>query len=218
MSRPSHAAEDLAVLTTRHVRGAVQGDEASLTWLIERFSPWLRLQAEYRLGRTMVARVSPDDVVQEAWLAVLPKLGDLVAREGRLTPVLLSYLSKTICGRAINLLRSHLTQAAREQTPTGRTNSGSLGEDQILALTRTSSARARASELARSLTRALHELAEGEREVLVLRLVEGLSNAEAAEELGDLPNTVAQRYHRALFALRQRLPPALVEEFAGVSA
>jgi DNA-directed RNA polymerase specialized sigma24 family protein len=178
--------------TTHHVRGAVEGNAASLTWLIERFSPLLRMQAEYRLGKTMAGRISPDDVVQDAWLAVLPKLGSLVAQGGRLTPVLVSYLSKTVCGRAINHLRAHLTRSVREQPLEFGTKTGASTSDAIASLVRTSSSQAAASEFAQQLTAALTSLDER-------------------------PNAVAQRYHRAILALREQLPASLVDEFAGVS-
>jgi RNA polymerase sigma-70 factor, ECF subfamily len=201
--------------TTHHVRGAVEGDAASLTWLIERFSPLLRMQAEYRLGKAMAGRISPDDVVQDAWLAVLPKLGSLVAQGGRLTPVLVSYLSKTVCGRAINHLRAHLTRSVREQPLEFGTRTGA--SDAIAALVRTSSGQAAASEFAQQMTAALRGLRDKDRDVIVLRLIEGRTNAEAALELDERPNAVAQRYHRAILALRERLPASLVDEFAGVS-
>jgi RNA polymerase sigma-70 factor (ECF subfamily) len=205
--------------TTRHVRGAVDGNAESLTWLIERFSPLLRLQAEYRLGKTMARRVSPDDVVQDAWLAALPKLGSLVAKGGRLTPVLVTYLSKTVCGRAINHLRAHLTRASREQPlDGGGAATGSSGSAAVAAIIRTSSAQAAASEFGRQLTEALNTLREKEREVIVLRLIEGRTNAEAALELNERPNSVAQRYHRAILLLRERLPASLIEEFAELPA
>ena len=203
--------------TTHHVRGAIEGDAASLTWLIERFSPLLRMQAEYRLGKAMAGRISPDDVVQDAWLAVLPKLGNLVAQGGRLTPVLVSYLSKTVCGRAINHLRAHLTRSVREQTLESGTRTGASASDAIASLVRTSSGQAASSEFAQHLTAALSSLRDKDRDVIVLRLIEGRTNAEAALELDERPNAVAQRYHRAILALRERLPASLIDEFVGVS-
>lgn len=50
--------------TTPHVRRAIGGDHASMGWLVERFSPLLLLQAEYRLGRTLRGRFDPEDLVQ----------------------------------------------------------------------------------------------------------------------------------------------------------
>jgi DNA-directed RNA polymerase specialized sigma24 family protein len=48
--------------------------------------------------------------------------------------------------------------------------------------------------------------------VIALRAFEGLSNSEAAEELDEKPNTVAQRYKRALSKLRELLPDSIFED------
>lgn len=46
----------------------------------------------------------------------------------------------------------------------------------------------------------------------MLRGIEGLSNKEAAVELKERPNTVAQRYRRALSKLRIALPSSVFDE------
>ena len=81
-------------LTTQHVRRATNGDGASLSWVFERFSPLLLSQARFRLGPVLSARIDAEDVVAEAWLTALGKLGDLTPRDGRYTPVLLRFLAK----------------------------------------------------------------------------------------------------------------------------
>ncbi|MCB9892285.1 MAG: sigma-70 family RNA polymerase sigma factor [Planctomycetes bacterium] len=206
--------EEFEIETTRHVRDAIQGETNSIAWLVERFTPFLHAQAIYRLGPVLAGRVSSDDIVQEAWLAVLPRLAEIVAREGRTTPVLLTYLSKVVCGRAVNHLRSHLRRSMREVPLPESTHAGVYGRDEhVFALVQSVTRQARASEFGQLLTEALEQLPEAEREVLVLRLVEGRSNAEVAAELGERPNTVSQRYRRALLALRARLPPSLLDDF-----
>lgn len=212
MTQPHFPESEVGAETTQHVHGAVRGDERSLAWLVDRFSPLLRAQAEYRLGRAMADRVSPDDVVQEAWISVLPKLASLVPKEGRLTPVLLAYLGKTVCGRAVNLLRSHLIRSSRERPLEPTSDSSIAPIDPVADLVRSSSGRAARSELAQCLTLALNSLSPQDREVLVIRLIEGRTNSEAAQELGSSPNTVAQRYHRALQYLRSLLPASLMDE------
>jgi len=51
-------------------------------------------------------------------------------------------------------------------------------------------------------------LGANDREVLTLRHAEGLTNAEVADMLNIDPNTVRQRYGRALRRLHQRLSEA----------
>lgn len=73
--------------TSIHVRRAHAGERESLAWLITRFSSLLRLQASYRLRGTLRRIYDPDDLVDDVWVAVLPRLGDLEERGGRMTPV-----------------------------------------------------------------------------------------------------------------------------------
>lgn len=60
--------------------------------------------------------------------------------------------------------------------------------------------------------RAIEELEERDRQVLLLRGVEGVSNEAAAVILGMQPNAVAVRFHRARERLRRRLPESVLSE------
>ena len=61
------------------------------------------------------------------------------------------------------------------------------------------------SESRAMLGRALERLPEHYRAVLVMRDVEGLSNEEAADALGETVGTVKSRLHRSRMALREQL-------------
>ena len=63
--------------TTMQVAQAIGGDLQSLNWVVARLSPVLMAQAKYRLGRALRKHLDPEDLVQEAWAAALPKLGAL---------------------------------------------------------------------------------------------------------------------------------------------
>ena len=52
---------------------------------------------------------------------------------------------------------------------------------------------------------ALEELPSGQREALILVVLEGLSHAEAAQVLGCSENAVAVRLHKARMLLRDRV-------------
>jgi RNA polymerase sigma-70 factor (ECF subfamily) len=64
-------------------------------------------------------------------------------------------------------------------------------------------------ELATALAHAIDRLEPSQREVLVLRDVEGLSAPEVARILGVSVDAVKSRLHRARVAIRQELAPAL---------
>jgi len=64
---------------------------------------------------------------------------------------------------------------------------------------------AAAAELKRALDQAIRELPEMYRTVVLLRDVEGLSTAEAAQILDVSEDVVKKRLHRARLALRKQL-------------
>jgi RNA polymerase sigma-70 factor (ECF subfamily) len=76
---------------------------------------------------------------------------------------------------------------------------------QLLADNSSPSARLAASELAQRVRQAVARLPEADREVVLLRNFEGLSNQEVAMLLQIQPATASQRYGRALLRLRKLL-------------
>ena len=64
-------------------------------------------------------------------------------------------------------------------------------------------------ELSAQLRALLDELPEKQREILVLRIVVGLSAEETAEIVGASPGAVRVAQHRALGKLRKNIPPDL---------
>lgn len=206
------AKESALAQTTLHVRRAAEGDDASVAWLIQRFSPLLRAQARYRLGPRLARHVDPDDLVQDVWVRALPKLTGLTPREGRLTPVVLKFLSVTLLRRLKDLMQKHVVGKPQplSQAATGDATRSDAAAD--LAIDRTGVVtlalrRERASELAA----AIDGLDDKDRAIVVLRAIEQRSNAEAALLL-DLPaDTASARYRRALDKLRHLLPNDLLE-------
>jgi len=73
-------------------------------------------------------------------------------------------------------------------------------------------ARAHAREMGELLQGAIRSLSEKQREVLVLRDVEGVSAEEAAQLLGIHLGALKSRLHRARAALRERLVAALGDD------
>lgn len=73
----------------------------------------------------------------------------------------------------------------------------------------------RASELARALV-ALRALPEAYRETMILRLVEGLTGPEIAEQTGLTPGSVRVNLHRGMKRLREALGIATTEDTADV--
>jgi RNA polymerase sigma-70 factor (ECF subfamily) len=68
------------------------------------------------------------------------------------------------------------------------------------------------SALSAQLRALLDELPEKQREILVLRVVVGLSAEETAQIVGASPGAVRVAQHRALTRLRKSAPRGLVED------
>lgn len=188
------------------LQAAIDGDVDSLGWLVAHLSPLLLAQARWRLHGGLARRLEPDDLVQDAWLAALPRLGELVPRDGRRTPVLLRFLATTILHRVNNLARDVL----RKGEPAAAVASESAVDHRTGVVTAAIRAERRSQLLA-----TIEQLEPIDREVLLLRGVEQRSQATTAELLGIQGDAVAMRFSRALRRLRDQLPASLLDELGG---
>jgi RNA polymerase sigma-70 factor (ECF subfamily) len=196
--------------TSFHVRRAQALETASVAWLIARFSPLLLVQASYRLRGTLRRVYDPEDLVDEVWLAALPRLEDLKERDGRLGPVLLRFLGTTLLNKANQWIEHALTYRRVGEPPLQ--SSSTAGVERLQTSFEDACSRAQHDETTGALRAALAELDEEDRELLVLRGIEQLPNESVAQLLGVTPSTATRRYQRALARLRARLPGSIFEE------
>lgn len=193
-------------LTSLHIGRAVEGDSTSQAWLVERFTPVLLAQANYRLRGRLRGLCEPEDLVQDVWLTTLPRLTDLVARDGRWTPVVLRFLATTLVRKVNHLLRKRIAAA--------RDPGGVDGGNELVATHTGVISQASRREHWQTVGAAIDALPEDERELLVLRGIEQLSNREIAQKLGIPDYEATRRYGRALVALRTALPESIFADFA----
>lgn len=206
----SREVPDPSQQTSLHLQRAKMGDRDSLNWLVDRLSPLLLAQAKYRLGRRLSAVIEAEDLVQEVWATVYPRLSDLQAREGRETPVLLRFLSTTLLNQVNNLARrarragvgGEQGKAVDEATADGDKSAAGPGPATMVA----------AEEQRAQVLRCINELPGIHREILILRGIEQQEIADIAMLLELEANTVAQRWHRALEQLRENLPDSVFDE------
>jgi len=197
-------------LTSVHVRQAAGGNPDSLDWLVRRFSPLLLAQAEHRLGPHLRRWYDPGDIVHDAWVAALPKLEGMNPRDGRLTPVLLKFLSTTVLYRVMSLLQKHLRATGGEGVPreVGASFSGVADEaTQVVS-------RAMRGERQDAVRRAIERLPDADCQVVILRGIEQNSVQDIALMLNEKPNTITVRYRRALERLRAELPDSVLAELS----
>lgn len=174
--------------------------------LLELFRARLRRMVELRLDDQLRRKLGASDVVQEAFLEAARRFEEYLARPSMPFHLWLRFLTAQTLAA---LWRHHVGTQARDvrREAGGRalfTSSETLA-GAMLAHT-TSPTRAAARDEARSqVAAALGLMDPVDREVLVLRHFEGLSNAEAAQEVGLSPDAARKRHARALVRLREIL-------------
>jgi len=193
--------------TSVHVQRALDGAADSLEWLVERFAASLLAQAHYRMGPVLRRFVDPEDLVQDVWAIALAKLAELDRDVTNQTRVLLKFLSAILLNRVNQVLRAQIRTA-------GSADPGAVLDPRSRTVVTSIVRREAMSEA----LVAIETLPESEREVLILRVLEQRSAADVAELLGITTSLVYVRQHRALRALRQRLPRSLFDELASDDA
>ena len=180
-----------------------------LTALFDRYRDRLRLMVHLRLDRRLQARVDSSDVIQEAFLEAAQRYEQFKTKP-TMPPFL--WLRFLVGQRLTMMLRRHLGAKARTAVrevslfhgALPQANSESLAAQLLGRLTSPSHVAMR-SELQVRVQEALNSMAEIDREVLVLRHFEQLSNVEAAEILGLSQQAASKRYVVALRRLKETL-------------
>jgi RNA polymerase sigma-70 factor, ECF subfamily len=201
--------------TSIFVRKAVDGADDGVSWIVTHFQPFVEAQARFRL-RGHGSQQDVEDIASEVWMVTLSNLANLRPREGRLAPVLVTFLGTTVLQTCNNFLRKrarrgiHGAGAAGDDAPPGVSQ---LPADTLGVVTR-----AVQRDLGDAVGRCLDDLNEDKREVLVLRLMEQRTNQEIGELLGIPANTVAVRFRRAIEELRAVLPSELLSDIESVAS
>ncbi len=197
--------------TRRLLEEAAGGESEAFGRLFERHRAHLCEIAEGRLDVRVRPRIDPSDVVQETQVEAFKRLDDYLRR--RPMPFRL-WLVKTLYERLRKIEQHHLAAAKRSihrEVPLPDRSSLKLAA-QLLSGGTSPSADAIREELARQVRRLLARLPEKEREILLLRDFENLSNDEAACLLEISPEAAKKRHARALLALKRLLSAPGLEE------
>jgi RNA polymerase sigma-70 factor (ECF subfamily) len=189
------------------------GDAVARDQLLERYRRRLRRMVAVRFDPRLAARVDPSDVVQET-LAEAAGLLDRYLQERPLP--FYPWLRQLAQRRLIELYRRHVQ--ARRRTVTREESTCGLPSRSALALTEqlfgrasSPSARLHRQERGDRVRAALAALPEHDREVLVLRILEGLPTRQTAAVLQISEVAVRSRQVRALERLKALLSPDFLE-------
>jgi RNA polymerase sigma-70 factor (ECF subfamily) len=195
----------------------IRGDANALGQLLEWYRPRLRMMVRLRMDRHLQTRVDASDVLQEAFLEASSRLDEFIRN-----PAVPFYLwLRTITGQQLlAAYRRHCGTQGRDARREISARSGALPEANsgalaahLVACATSPSGVAMQAELKDRLERALDELDAMDREIIVLRHFEELTNSEAAQVLDLRPSAACNRYVRALERLRQVLDK--FPEFSG---
>ena len=198
-------AEESDELVTR-LKG---GDQQALAELYSQHRPRLWRMIHFRLDPRLRGRVDADDILQEGYLAAVERVQHF---QDDSSTSFFVWLRLVLGQTLIDVHRRHLgTQmrdAGREISIHGhrspQATSMSLAAQLLGDFTSPSGAAAR-DEVSRKLEQAIDAMNPIDREVLVLRHFEELTNNEVAQELDIKPKAASIRYVRAIGRLKEIL-------------
>ena len=174
------------------VADAVAGNRDALRKVLETIRPIVVRYCRARFGVGERQGVSADDVAQEVCLAVitaLPRYKD----QGR---PFLAFVYGIASHKVIDAHRAASRNKSEPVADLPDSVEVADGPEQ----------RAMRVETSGEMGRLLDTLPEKQREILVLRVVVGLSAEETAEAVGSTPGAVRVAQHRALARLRKSMP------------
>jgi RNA polymerase sigma-70 factor (ECF subfamily) len=176
------------------------GGEQALAEAFEHFRPRLRRMVDLRMDTRLAGRVDASDVVQETYMDAAKQLRLYLARPEVSVFV---WLRRLAWERMLSMSRRHLEAQKRDIH-----RELSLPEESSILLAKSllegesPSEKMALEELRDEVRRAVARLPETDREAILLRHFEGLTNKEIAEALGISEPAATMRYGRALLRLK----------------
>ncbi len=190
--------------TCRLLEAVSRGDPSALGELLVRYRPDMQAFVDCHLDPRLRVRVDGSDVVQEAQIEVVRRMKDFLKR--RPMPFHL-WVRRTAYERLLNLRRDHRKRARRSVDREVRwpERSSLLLARPLVNSGPSPSQTLEAREFAERVSRAVGELAEADREILLMRHAEEQSYDEIACLLDIEPAAARKRYGRALIRLQKVL-------------
>ena len=180
------------------------GDRRALEPLLARHRDELYAFVEFHFDQRLRARIDPSDVVQETQLEAIRRMDDFLSR--RPMPFHL-WIRKAAYERLLRLRRDHQKRAKRSviREVAWPDRSSLLLARPLLDARPSPSSLVQAKELALRVSQAVAELAENDREILLMREADELPYEEIGCLLEIEPATARKRYGRALIRLQKIL-------------
>jgi len=198
--------------TERLVEAARRGDSQAAEQLLRTHREPLRRLIATRLDPVLARRLDASDIVQDVLLEANQRLIAYLQKPDMPFHLWLRHLAQD---RIIDVHRRHRLAQRRSMDREESLQAAGWMDDpsatdwaaQLVDTERTPASEAIRRELLHRVTAALWQLPEADREILLLRHQEQLSNQEAATILGLSEAAASMRYLRALRRLRALLVP-----------
>lgn len=184
------------------------GKQEAVNALLERHRDAVRQMIQLRLDRAVAARVDASDVVQDVLLEASQRLSDYLRTPAMPFHLWLRQLAKD---RLIDMHRRHRAAQRRSVDRERSIDAPLEGQSsldlaaQLIAQELTPAAATLRREIQQRFLTALQELNDDDREIVLMRHHEHLTNSEVAEALGLSQAAAGMRYLRALRRLRDVL-------------
>lgn len=194
--------------TQQLLSAAGKGEGDAVNSLMNRHREAVRKMVNVRLDKAVAARVDASDVVQDVLLEASQRLDDYIGSPSMPFHLWLRQLAKD---RLIDMHRRHRAAQRRSVDREKRMNvsysdqssldlAGQLRDHEL-----TPAAATIRRELETRFLTALQDLGDDDREIILMRHQEHLTNTEVAEALGLSQPAAGMRYLRALRRLRDVL-------------
>ncbi len=181
--------------------GVRKGDTQALAQVFADNRERLLLIVTFRLDHRLSGRITPDDVLQDAWMAAVKRIDHYRSFTGSV----FVWLSLIVKQTMVDLQRTHLAaqkrDVGREQL---RQPSMSITlAHHLLGQASSPSAAVIQMDMMARVENAIGTMDEGDQEILAMRHFEEFSNKEAAEALEISQKAASIRYVRALQRLKE---------------
>ena len=202
--------------TQELLANAKEGSEEAIGKLLDRHRDALRRMVQMRLDRRIQRRVDVSDIVQEVLFEANRRLSKYLQDPKMPFHLWLRHMARD---RIIDAHRRHRVSAKRSvdrekplTSPANVDRSTMEIAAQLCDPAITPAAAATMHELARRFEAAIDELEERDREVLLMRHFEHLTNQEVAQALSLTEPAASMRYLRALRRLRALIAETMPQE------
>ena len=190
--------------TMQLVQQARSGHGQAFEQLFDRHRPYLKKVVGLRLDAAIRSRVDPSDVVQDAYLEAHRRFGNYV--QSPALPFRL-WLRQIACDESMKAHRRHRQTAKRsvDREIALPEQSSMLLARRLQGMMSSPSQKVQRKETAKLIREAIQQLSPHERDVVIMRHYEGLSNQEIGILLDVEPATVSKRHGRAMLRLHEIL-------------